>query len=159
MKNFLSNNMLCILVVFALFVPSAPEASEKVLFTKHFQKTLFDVTAHAAYSVEILLDDSEYKKLGKNVVGIVIHDAHDSDVEKAELSIAHRNLLTSEKAPGVVEIREKGDGLYIVSGLDLMREGKWELLVTVKKNGVEDSVKFLFPDALKERVAKGRYSP
>ena len=51
---------------------------------------------------------------------------------------------------------DKKNGLYIVSGLDLKREGKWELLITVKKAGVEDSVKFIFPDVLKDRPAKGR---
>ncbi len=131
---------------------------EKILFTKHFQNTLFDVTEHAAYSVEILLDDKEYK-IGKNVVGIVIHDAHDEDVVGAEITFSLRDLVAGKQVPVSPIVTDKRNGLYIVSGLDLQKEGKWELAITVKKGRVEDKVKFVLPDALKSRVPKGRYSP
>ncbi len=61
--------------------------------------------------------------------------------------------------PAPLTITDKENGLYIVSGLNLQRDGRWELSVTVRKGDVEDSVKFLFPDVLKERHPKGRYSP
>jgi hypothetical protein len=66
--------------------------------------------------------------------------------------------VTSEEA-GTLAVTDKGNGLYIVSGLNLQRDGRWELAITIKKDGVEDRVKFVLPDALKERVPKGRYSP
>ena len=62
-------------------------------------------------------------------------------------------------APGKLTVTDKKNGLYIVSGLDLKRDGKWELFITVRKGGVEDRVKFIFPDVLKERPTKGSYSP
>jgi hypothetical protein len=130
----------------------------KKIFTKHFQNTLFDITEHGAYSVEVLLDDKEYK-IGEGVVGIVVHDEKDSDVIGAKITIVHKNLATGELVPGPLTITDKENGLYIISGLNLQRDGRWELSVTVKKGDVEDNVKFLFPDALKERHPKGRYSP
>lgn len=130
----------------------------KKIFTKHFQNTLFDITEHGAYSVEVLLDDKEYK-IGKDVVGIVVHGDNDSDVIGAKLTIVHKNLDTGEALPGPLTITDKENGLYIISGLNLQREGRWELSVTVRKGDVEDSVKFLFPDVLKERHPKGTYSP
>ena len=120
---------------------------------------MFDITEHGAYSVEVLLDDSEYK-IGKGVVGIVVHGDNDSDVIGAKLTIVQKNLETGEPVSGPLTITDKENGLYIISGLDLQRKGRWELSVTVKKGEVEDSVKFLFPDVLKEeRHPKGRYSP
>ncbi len=133
-------------------------AREKTLFTKHFQNTLFDVTEHAAYSVEILLDDKEYK-IGKNVLGIVLHDAHDEDVSGAEITFVLKDLVTGKNSTVAPVVTDKGNGLYIVSGLDLQKEGRWELAITVKKGRTEDRVKFVLPDAFKERVPKGRYSP
>jgi hypothetical protein len=130
----------------------------KKIFTKHFQNTLFDITEHGAYSVEVLLDDKEYN-IGKDVVGIVVHDEKDSDVIGAKITIVHKNIATGEPVPGTLTITDKKNGLYIVSGLNLQREGRWELSVTVKKDDVEDSVKFIFPDVLKERHPKGTYSP
>jgi len=56
----------------ALHVQAEPEKSTKRIFTKHFQETLFDISKNAEFSIEILLDDKEYK-IGKNVIGIVLH--------------------------------------------------------------------------------------
>jgi hypothetical protein len=131
---------------------------KKKIFTKHFQNTLFDIAEHGAYSVEILLDDSEYK-IGKGVVGIVVHGEKDTDVAGAKLTIIHKNVETGEPASGPFTISDKDDGLYIISGLNLQREGRWELSVTVRKGDIEDSVKFILPDVLKERHPKGPYSP
>lgn len=137
-----------------MFVPGpAAMAGEsgvagKQKFTRHFQQSLFGVTEHTLYSTEVLLDDREYN-IGKNVVGIVVHNARDEDVKGAELVIAHKNLSTGENAPGRAMVADKGNGLYIISGLDLRRKGRWELAITVRKGGIEDSVKFVLPDALK----------
>jgi len=163
MKAFVSCSMISMVVAFCLLGAGAAGAqgfgpAEKRLFTKHFQDTLFDIAQHGDYSVEVLLDEKEYK-IGKDVIGIVIHDSHDEDVKGAELLIVQKSLATNENAPAKPTVTDKGNGLYIVSGLDLKREGRWELVIGVKKNGVEDRVKFILPDALKERVPKGRYSP
>ncbi len=132
----------------------APERT----FTKHFQHTLFDITSRAAYSVEVLLDDKEYN-IGKNVIGIVVHNAYDEDVKGAQLTIVLKNLATNEIVPGKPVVQDKRNGLYIVSGLDLKRKGNWELYITVEKGGIKDSVKFVLPDALKHTLPKGEYSP
>ncbi len=132
----------------------APERS----FTKHFQHTLFDITGRADYSVEVLLDNKEYS-IGNNVIGIVVHNAYDEDVKGAHLTIGLKNLATNEVATGKLNIQDKRNGLYIVSGLDLRRKGNWELSITVEKDGVKDSVKFVLPDALKHILPKGEYSP
>ncbi len=163
MKVFVSFSMVGMVLAFSLLAASPAGTqgfgpTEKRMFTKHFQGTLFDITQHGDYSVEILLDEKEYK-IGENVIGIVVHDAHDEDVKGAEITIGHKNLATNEDAHAMLIVTDKGNGLYIVSGLDLKREGKWELAIKVKKNGVEDRVKFILPDSLKERVPKGRYSP
>ncbi len=134
------------------------QPSGKKIFTKHFQGSLFEITEHASYSVEVLPDDKEYK-IGKDMVGIVVHDAHDEDVKGARLTIVHRDLATGADVTGKLSVRDKNNGLYIVSGLDLQRSGKSELSITVKKEGIEDRVKFVLPDALKDHPDKGRYSP
>ena len=164
MKVFALYGMISLAVILFVFASGQAgsheghDTAEKVLFTKHFKESLFDVTEHAMYSLEVLLDDNEYK-IGKDVIGIVVHDNKDADVIGAELTIVHKDLATGEAAPGKLTVTDKKNGLYIISGLDLKKEGKWELLITVRKAGVEDSVKFIFPDVLKDRPAKGRYSP
>lgn len=133
-------------------------APGKKLFTKHFQDTLFEIADKATFSVEVLLDEKEYK-IGKDVIGLVVHNDKDEDVAGARITIVHKNLQTGEPAQGPITVKDKGDGLYIVSGLDLAREGGWELIITAAKAGVEDRVRFVLPGALKERHPKGRYSP
>lgn len=144
---------------FAANVSAQEGKDAKGSFTKHFKETLFDITAKAYFSIEILPDDKEYKKLGKGVIGIVIHNSHDEDVEKAAIAIDFRNLDTGEPAAEKPVVKEKGDGLYTVSGLDVHKEGRWKLTITVKKGKVEDSARFLFPDVFKDRLPAGRYNP
>ena len=150
--------VICLLTAGSAVNVSAHEHKDvQAAFTKHFKETLFDITTKAEFSVEIVLDDREYKKLGKDVVGIVIHNSHDEDVEKAAIAIDFRNLDTGETA--ISEVKEKGDGLYTVSGLDVHKEGRWKLTITIKKGKVEDSARFLFPDVFKDRLPPGRYNP
>lgn len=148
-----------VLAVFLMDASSEEKREAKQAFTKHFQETVFDITSKAKFSVEILLDDKEYKKLGKDVVGIVIHNARDEDVEKAVITLDFRNLETGEPAADKPVMKERGDGLYTVSDLDLRKKGGWKLVVTVKKDSEEDSAQFLFPDVLKNPLPKGRYNP
>lgn len=123
--------------------------------TKHFNGSLFKITEKGSFSVEILMDEKEYK-IGKNAVGIVVHDDHDDDVEGADIKI------TAQTADGMVikdsaSIREKGEGLYIVKNLDLKRSGQWELKIRVKKKDIEDTVTFVFPDVIKKLIPAGKY--
>jgi hypothetical protein len=148
-----------LLVGFVTNVSAHEGAHATHSFTKHFRETVFDISAKAEFSIEILLDDGEYKKLGKNVIGIVIHNSRDEDVEKAAVMIDFRNLNTGEPAVEKPVVTERGDGLYTVSDLDLKKEGRWKLTITVKKGTTEDSAQFLFPDVLKSRLPAGRYNP
>ena len=163
MKNFRSVVFSAVLVagLLAVLVANAHESNgsgEKKIFTKHFQQTLFDITPHAVFSVEVILNNNEYK-IGQNVVGLVVHNDEDEDVVGAGITVGLKNIATGAVADDPVSITDKQNGLYIVSGLDLEREGRWELSVTVKKGDTEDGVKFALPDALKKPYPAGKYSP
>jgi len=130
--------------------------SKKVSLTKHFNESLFKVTEKGLFSIEILMDDKEYK-IGKNVIGVVIHDARDKDVEGAEIGITLLDDQGQSIAAAPV-VKEKGDGLYAVANVDLRRGGKWELRIRVKKKNNEDSATFIFPDVLEKRMPAGKYN-
>ena len=130
----------------------------KLVFTKHFNESLFDITEKAAFSVEILLDEKEYK-IGRDVIGIVIHNSRNQDVENASITVDYRNTDTGEPEAGGTVVKEKGNGLYTVSNLYLNKQGRRKLTITVRKNGVDDSAQFLFPDVLKKKWPAGRYNP
>lgn len=148
----------CLLIAGATYAHEDHDSNGEKKFTKHFQETLFDITEHAAFSVEILLNNKEYN-IGRGVIGLVVHDDKDSDVKGAKITITHKDLKTAEIASEPLTITDKNNGLYIVSGLNLQRAGRWELDVTVKKGNVKDSVKFILPDAMKHLYPKGRYVP
>ena len=130
----------------------------KTLFMKHFDESLFDITKNASYSIEILLDNKEYD-IGKDAIGIALHNDKDVDVTGATFTLVLKNPDSGKPASGTWTITEKGGGLYIVKGLDLEQKGRWELTVTASKNGIADHAIFLFPEVLKERYKKGKYSP
>ncbi len=122
----------------------------KAKFTKHFNESLFRITEKGEFSIEILLDDKEYK-IGKDVIGIVVHDKNDDDVKIADIKISYQDM---KESPVVIE---KGHGVYVVSNLDIKREGKWELNIKVKQYRKVDKITFIFPDALNKPLPAGEY--
>lgn len=149
------------LLIFCLISPSQADAhdahsAKKGVFTKHFNESLFKIAEKGLFSVEILMDEKEYK-IGKDVIGIIVHDDHDNDVEGATIAIV---ALPNQEAAAAVKapvVREKGDGLYTVTNLNLQRQDSWELRINVKKKKVEDTAIFIFPGVLMERMAAGKY--
>ena len=131
-------------------------AADKPKFTKHFNESLFNITDKGLFSVEILLDDKEYPKLGKDVIGLVIHNEYDKDVEGADIRIVA--MTEGQAVVDAPDIKDKGDGLYTVSNINLKKGGKRELKIGVKKAKLEDSASFLFPDVLNTPLHKGKYS-
>ncbi|MDI6800761.1 MAG: FixH family protein [Thermodesulfovibrionales bacterium] len=108
------------------------ETAETTL-TKHFNESLFKIMEKGKFSVEILMDEKEYR-IGENVIGIVIHDKRDRDVEGAEIKAT---VVTSEGIRPLL-VKEKDDGLYTAEKPDFKREGRWELTIKIKKKGNED---------------------
>lgn len=151
MKN--TFNML-IAGLFLIFVTAAPSHSGSheggAMFTKHFNETLFAVGGKGQVSIEVLLDEKEYK-IGKDVIGIVVHDSHDEDVEDASL------VVTAAGAAEPLKVKEKGGGLYLVPSAGLPKEGKWELTIAVKKKKIDDSAEFVFPEVLSTKMPAGKY--
>jgi hypothetical protein len=131
-------------------------ASDNPKFTKHFNESLFNITDKGLFSVEILLDDREYPKLGKDVIGIVIHNQYDKDVEGAAIKITA--IPEGQARATEPIIKDRGDGLYTVSNINLKKSGKWELRIDVRKAEFEDSASFRFPDVLNTPLHKGKYS-
>ncbi len=145
--------MLILLFAFVVQVPVSPakvEAGESAAFTKHFHETLFAISEKGQVSIEILLDDKEYA-IGKDVIGVVIHDLHDEDVEDAKLDV----IVTGNAEP--LKVKEKGGGLYLVASAGLPKDGKWELRLAVKKKKIDDGAIFIFPDVMKDKLAAGKY--
>jgi len=125
------------------------EGSDK--FSKHFNETLFAIGEKGQVSIEVLLDEKEYK-IGRDFIGIVVHDSHDEDVEDAKVIVT----VTGIDEP--LKVREKGGGLYLVPGAGLPQEGTWKLSISVKKKKIEDGVVFAFPEVLNKKIPAGKYN-
>jgi hypothetical protein len=119
-------------------------------FTKHFNETLFAISEKGQVSIEVLLDEKEYK-IGKDVIGIVVHDRHDEDVEGARLEVTVAGSAEPLKAT------EKGGGLYLVPAAGFPKDGKWELRIAVKKGKIDDGAAFSYPAAMKTAPRAGKY--
>jgi len=147
-KTLLVVLMALIGAAFAYAHSEKHEGSDK--FTKHFKDTLFAISEKGQVSIEILLDEKEYK-IGRDLIGIVVHDSHDKDVEDAKLLVTVTGMVEPLK------VREKGDGLYLAPSISLPKEGTWKLSISVKKGKIEDEVIFVFPDMLNKKMPAGKY--
>ncbi len=138
-------------IIFFMTIPSrsyahAEHSAKKGVFTKHFNESLFKISEKGLFSIEILMDEKEYK-IGKDVIGLIVHDNHDDDVEGAAIAIA---VLPAQESAAIKSpvVKEKGEGLYTVANLNLQRADNWELKIKVKKKKAEDFVIFNFPDVM-----------
>ncbi len=141
---------IAILAFFAVSPVYSENLEKSALFTKHFNETLFAISEKGQVSIEILLDEKEYK-IGKDVIGIVVHDSNDKDIEDAKLSV----MVTGMAEP--LKVKEKADGLYIAPSMGLPKEGTWRLSISVKKKKIEDEAIFSFPDMLNKKMPAGKY--
>jgi hypothetical protein len=119
-------------------------------FTKHYEESLFQVTAKGMYSVELVLKEHDLKT-GINAVDIIIHDKTDRDIVGADIEVIP---WMPDMGHGVFEkpvITEKGGGLYAVENIILIMSGRWELRVNIKEGGIEDKAVFDFPDVKVDR--------
>ena len=157
MKKAAKILLIMLTVICLAWITNGACSSDKPKFTKHFNKSLFDITAKGLFSVEVLMDDSEYSKLGKGLAGLVIHNQYDEDVEGAEIKITE---VLPEGQAGTDEpvVKDAGDGLYTVSGINFKKGGKWELKIAIKKKKEEDSASFRFPEVLNNPLRTGKYS-
>lgn len=146
-------------ICFSLGIPHIISSHEKkheeykAQFTKHYHESLFKIADKGEFGIEILLNEKEHK-IGENVIGIVIHDKNDEDVGGAKITV---NILAAGKSIESAAIIDKGDGLYIIEGVNPQRDGRWELLIKVKKKSIEDRAVFIFPDVLRDSMPAGKY--
>jgi hypothetical protein len=137
-----------VLTLFAVSYAHSGKHEGNAKFTKHFNETLFAISEKGQMSIEVLLDEKEYK-IGKDMIGIVVHNSHDEDVEGAKLEVTG--------AAGPLAVTEKGGGLYLVPAAGMPMEGKWELKIAVKKKEIDDSASFTFPGVLSKKMPAGKY--
>lgn len=131
--------------------------TENVMFTKHFDNTFFRITGKKMFSVEIVTGRKELKVIGKNAAGIIIHNLHDEDVEGADVRVMQWMSEQGQGNTQSLNVKEKSGGLYILEDVNLQISGYWELRIKVKKNNLEDSAVFVFPDVTKENMPAGKY--
>jgi hypothetical protein len=118
-------------------------------FTRHYEDSLFKVTDSGLFSVEIVTPSSELK-VGLNTLNLIVHERLDLELTGAVVTITPWMPDMGHGVTVEPEIKEKGGGLYAAENVGFSMTGRWELRITVKKGGVEDTVVFDFPDIRKK---------
>lgn len=135
-----------LLFLFTLLCPSLVLAAtgQEGKFTQHYANSLFKVTEHGLFSVEMLIIGNELK-VGPNDMDIIVHDKQDHDVMGAELTVTPFMPAMGHGAMEKPVVTERGGGLYGVENVAPMMSGQWEIKVKVKSGGDEDTAVFNFP--------------
>lgn len=113
--------------------------------TKHYDQSLFKMSDHGLYSVEMVIKDKDLK-VGVNTFDIIVHDKSNKDVAGADIKVVP---WMPDMGHGVFEkpvVKERGGGTYSVENVILIMEGRWELKLKINKNNTADDVTFDFPD-------------
>ncbi len=143
MANFLLSGLIVLLFSGALAAGPAVAAPKQKPPTA--EGPAIQTTSKGLFRIEYLTNAGRYN-IGKGMVGIVVREADGRAVAGAELTVIQTDLYTRENIiPKPSMITDKGNGLYIVSGLDPGKKDRWELSVTVNAKGRKDGAKFIFP--------------
>ncbi len=85
-------------------------------FTKHYANSLFKVTEHGLFSVEMLIIGNELK-VGPNAMDIIVHDKNDHDVMGAEVTVTPWMPAMGHGTMEKPVVTERGGGLYGVENV------------------------------------------
>ncbi|MEJ2314372.1 MAG: FixH family protein [Nitrospirota bacterium] len=149
---------LALVLLFPLVALASEGHSGAEGFTKHYANSLFEVTENGLYSVEMLVLGGELS-VGMNTLDIIVHDAKDSDVMGADITVTP---WMPDMGHGVKEqpvITERGGGLYSVENVEISMPGLWELRVQVDRGGQEDVAVFSFPGVHAAGAAMEEHMP
>ena len=143
-----------VLIFAALLIAGCAATGEIVQkhdeFTKHYEESRFEITKNGSFSLEMVVKEHELKT-GVNKVDLIVHDKNDRDVIGADITMTP---WMPEMGHGVFDapvVTEKGGGLYTFENIILIMSGHWELRINIKKNGMQDSAVFDFPDVKIDR--------
>lgn len=114
---------------------------------QHFEGSMAALTDNGLYSVELVIPAKQLR-MGVNTVEVIVHHGSGGDVPGAIVSVSP---WMPGMGHGVMEkpvVTERGGGLYSIENVVLSMTGHWQLVVSIEKDGREDSVTFEFPDVM-----------
>jgi hypothetical protein len=136
-----------LVLIFVLLCPCVvhAESVDRQVPQKHYKESFFKMTDKGLFGIEMVVKGNALKA-GPNMLDIILHDKDDKDVVGADVTVTP---WMPSMGHGVFEkpvVTERGGGVYSVTNVNLIMSGNWELRVSVKKDGQEDSAIFDFPD-------------
>lgn len=120
-------------------------------FTKHYAKSLFQVSDTGAFSVEMVLPADDFQ-VGENQVDLILHDRSDHDVVGAQVTVTPWMVLHGHGSPDTPEVVERGGGLYTVKNLNLTMAGPWEIRIAMDQPGGADKAVLLVGAGMKNEA-------
>lgn len=146
-----------LVLFFVLLAPIAAVSAESHgKFARHYPDSLFKVTDHGRYSVEVIVKEHALQ-VGKNALDVIVHDDKNRDVVDAEVRVLPR-MAGMEDGSAPAAVVEKGGGLYRAENVVLKMEGRWELSVAIKKDAVADAAVFVFQNVPRRSAGAARTS-
>ena len=127
-----------------LFLPGAVIAEKKPAIKKHYEESILKQTEKKLFSIEMMIPGKEFRP-GENKAEFIIYDMAGNDVEDAEITVSPPAPDGEQGISGEPVVTEKGGGFYDVNNIIPDVKGSWELRVTIKKFGAEDTAVFAFP--------------
>lgn len=156
MRILLAGLLIICGVMMSCATQGMPSGREKPMFTKHFGDSLFKITDKGFFSVEIVKGLRELG-MGKDTVGLIIHDRNDTDVDEADVYTIEETPQQRGDYLDRIPLTGVGSGLYVSDSINLSRQGNWQLHIRIRRGYTEDGVTFAFPELAQKRLPRGKY--
>ncbi|MBI5665904.1 MAG: c-type cytochrome [Nitrospirae bacterium] len=150
-------NVLLIFITVFTVLPPAVTAGPDMDIKRNYEGSLFKMTENDLFGIEIKIMEKGPGNEG-NKAEIIVYDSSGNDVENAEITIKLKGRETGNGVSGTVVITEKGGGFYSADNILFRENGPREIIITVRKDGTEDTAIFDFPEE-KASETEDRASP
>jgi len=113
------------------------------------KEALVQTSENGLFKVEMTLQ-GEKLKMGRNTADLFILDKNGMAVKGALITILPLIYRHGESTAVRPRATEKGDGRYVAENIYIEMEGHWELKIKIRKDPLEDTATFDFPEVKRE---------
>lgn len=102
-------------------------------------------TEYGLFIVETIIEKGDLRVGENRPIKIILRDSSGSPVEGAYIKATPWMTEHGHGSNKATQVKEEGNGLYIIENINFTMKGKWDLIIEIKYSSREDSTVIPLP--------------
>jgi hypothetical protein len=116
-----------------------------IIFFVNYANAEQKKTENGLFTIEVLIEKGDLKVGENKPIELILHDASGNSLEGADIKVTPWMTEHGHGSNKQTQVKEKGNGLYIIENIYLTMKGKWDLIIEIRYSDKEDSVVISLP--------------